>query len=208
MITWHNHHILPRHAGGTDDPENLIRVNVKMHAFLHHQRFLETGDIYDKIAAATLSGQKTSTEARILAARVSRQKNAGYTFVVPPKKFVVYSPEGKKVVAENLKQFCLQNRLQSWLMHKVLSGQRQAHKGWTAKPKAKPQKQGYYKEAYPLISPEGDICIIYSLSKLSKEDGLNQGNLGMVLSGKRNHSKGWKSGFEALDIYQNKWETN
>lgn len=202
MITWHNHHIVPRHAGGTDDPKNLIRVNVKMHAFLHHQRYLETGDLYDKIAAATLSGQKTSTEARMLAVRISRQKNAGYTYVVEPKKFVLYSPTGEKVVAKNLKQFCLKNRLEPWLMHKVIVGQRQAHRGWTASPKAKPQKQGYHKEAYPLISPEGDLCIIYSLSKLAREEGLSQGNLGMVLAGKRNHSGGWRLGFEALDNYQ------
>ena len=33
-IVWHLHHIIPKHMGGTDEPENLIRLNVACHAFL------------------------------------------------------------------------------------------------------------------------------------------------------------------------------
>ena len=36
-IEWHYHHYLPKHEGGTDDRSNLIRVNKKMHIFLHWQ---------------------------------------------------------------------------------------------------------------------------------------------------------------------------
>jgi len=38
MIIWHNHHIIPEHAGGTNDPSNLVRVNIAMHSFLHKLR--------------------------------------------------------------------------------------------------------------------------------------------------------------------------
>lgn len=205
-IIWHNHHIVPRHAGGTDDPENIIRVNVKMHAFLHYQRFLQTGDIEDKIASWMLAGQKTPHEARLLAARIGRERRSpygrGHDAVRTPKRFTLYSPTGQRFDGENLQEFCKQNRLQTWLIDKLLKGKRRAHKGWTACPDAKPQGQGYHKKAYPLLSPDGQLCIIYSLSALAKENGLSQGNLGMVIKGTRNHTKGWRDGRDALDQYQ------
>ena len=63
MRTYHWHHIIPRHAGGTDDPENLIRVTIEEHAELHFARYLEHGERGDWIAALTLSGQMTHAEA-------------------------------------------------------------------------------------------------------------------------------------------------
>lgn len=50
MIKWHKHHLIPQHAGGSDDPSNLLKCNVAMHAFLHQQRYKETGDEFDRIA--------------------------------------------------------------------------------------------------------------------------------------------------------------
>jgi hypothetical protein len=64
MITWHKHHLLPTHAGGTDDPANLVRVNRAMHSFLHRLRYKETGDYYDCCAANLLSGDWTVEQAR------------------------------------------------------------------------------------------------------------------------------------------------
>ena len=31
----HKHHIIPRHAGGTDDPLNLVELTVEEHALAH-----------------------------------------------------------------------------------------------------------------------------------------------------------------------------
>lgn len=31
MTIYHNHHIVPKRAGGTDEPSNLIRLTVKEH---------------------------------------------------------------------------------------------------------------------------------------------------------------------------------
>jgi hypothetical protein len=52
--------------GGTDDPKNLIRVNVAMHAFLHQQLFEQHGKIEDKAAWLSLAGRITTEEARIM----------------------------------------------------------------------------------------------------------------------------------------------
>ena len=64
MIT-HKHHIIPRHAGGTDDPSNLVELKVEEHAEAHRKLFEEHGLWQDEIAWKCLSGQITQTEAII-----------------------------------------------------------------------------------------------------------------------------------------------
>ena len=63
MTTYHWHHLVPVHAGGTDDPDNLVRVTIEQHAELHLARYLEHGHAYDWIASQCLSGQITNAEA-------------------------------------------------------------------------------------------------------------------------------------------------
>lgn len=67
MIIWHNHHIIPKHMGGTDDTDNIIRVNIPMHAFLHKCLYEEYGHWEDKIAWKALSGHISKAEAIKLA---------------------------------------------------------------------------------------------------------------------------------------------
>jgi hypothetical protein len=55
-MIFHKHHIIPKYAGGSDDPNNLVSVNVAMHAFLHELRYLEFGDKRDLLAAQGLRG--------------------------------------------------------------------------------------------------------------------------------------------------------
>lgn len=46
----HKHHIIPRHAGGTDDPSNLIELTVEEHANAHRLLYEQYGRIQDKRA--------------------------------------------------------------------------------------------------------------------------------------------------------------
>jgi hypothetical protein len=73
METYHLHHIIPRHAGGTDDPSNLVRVTREQHAEIHRQRWLALGDYYDCCAANVLSGNWTVEQARKEAAKLGQQ---------------------------------------------------------------------------------------------------------------------------------------
>ena len=73
MINYHLHHIVPKHAGGTDDPSNLVKVNKAMHAFMHRFRYQETGDYYDCCAANLLSGDWTAEQARQEACKHGQQ---------------------------------------------------------------------------------------------------------------------------------------
>ncbi len=75
MAIYHWHHIVPRHAGGTDDPSNLVRVTVEEHAELHFARYLEFGEKWDWIASMTLSGQISQAEATAEARKEFRRLN-------------------------------------------------------------------------------------------------------------------------------------
>lgn len=55
MIT-HLHHIIPRHAGGTDDPSNLIRLTIPEHAEAHRRLHEQYGREEDRLAWMALSG--------------------------------------------------------------------------------------------------------------------------------------------------------
>ena len=65
----HKHHIVPRHAGGSDDPSNLVEVSVEEHAQLHFALYLEHGKVADWIAYHCLSGK---TSARSCTATTGR----------------------------------------------------------------------------------------------------------------------------------------
>jgi hypothetical protein len=67
MDIYHKHHVIPKHAGGTDEESNLISVTIPEHAELHRQLWEEHGRWQDFIAWKTLSGQMTKDEARRLA---------------------------------------------------------------------------------------------------------------------------------------------
>jgi hypothetical protein len=60
---YHNHHIIPRHAGGSNDASNLVMLTIAEHAEAHRLLYEERGRYQDKVAWLTLSGQITKAEA-------------------------------------------------------------------------------------------------------------------------------------------------
>ena len=57
MTIYHNHHIIPKHAGGTDDPDNITKLTIEEHAEAHKKLWEERGLLGDKIAWLALSNQ-------------------------------------------------------------------------------------------------------------------------------------------------------
>ena len=53
----HSHHIIPKHAGGTDDPSNLVELTLEEHIAAHKKRYDELGEDYDRIAYQMMSGK-------------------------------------------------------------------------------------------------------------------------------------------------------
>lgn len=74
MNIYHIHHIVPRHAGGTDDPSNLVCLTVEEHAEAHLELYGEHGRWQDYVAWKALSGQAKHSEASYEAARLGGLK--------------------------------------------------------------------------------------------------------------------------------------
>ena len=53
---YHSHHIIPKHAGGTDHPDNLIKLTIEEHTEAHRLLYEKYGRWQDKIAYQALSG--------------------------------------------------------------------------------------------------------------------------------------------------------
>jgi phage protein D len=53
----HKHHIIPRHAGGSDDPSNIIELTVEEHAEAHRILYEQYNNWQDYCAWQALSGR-------------------------------------------------------------------------------------------------------------------------------------------------------
>ena len=53
---YHSHHIIPKHAGGTDEPTNLIKLTIDEHAEAHRVLYKKHNRWQDKLAWKCLSG--------------------------------------------------------------------------------------------------------------------------------------------------------
>jgi len=71
----HKHHIIPKHAGGTDDPDNLVYLSVKEHAIAHAKLYLEHGDLKDYLAYKGLRKQIGQEEIFRECSRIGGLKN-------------------------------------------------------------------------------------------------------------------------------------
>ena len=52
----HIHHIIPKHAGGTDDSSNLVELTLEEHAQAHKELYEKYGRWEDKVAWKGLAG--------------------------------------------------------------------------------------------------------------------------------------------------------
>lgn len=59
---YHKHHIIPRHAGGTDDASNIIILSVEEHAQAHKNLWEKHGRPEDELAWKGLSGMISKQE--------------------------------------------------------------------------------------------------------------------------------------------------
>jgi hypothetical protein len=66
-IYYHKHHIIPKHMGGTDEPENIVEITIEEHANIHKQLWEDLGHWQDEVAYRMLSGQISAYEATIQA---------------------------------------------------------------------------------------------------------------------------------------------
>jgi len=58
MTIYHNHHIVPKHVGGTDHPSNIIRLTAEEHSLIHLELYEKFGRDEDRWAYVVLSVRK------------------------------------------------------------------------------------------------------------------------------------------------------
>ena len=73
----HIHHIIPKHMGGTDDPDNLIALSIKDHAEAHKKLYEKFGKQEDYIAWMSLSSQIGKDEIFIQTSSLGGKLNKG-----------------------------------------------------------------------------------------------------------------------------------
>lgn len=96
----HKHHIIPKHAGGTDDPSNLIYLTVEEHAEAHKILFEQYGRWQDELAWKGLLKLVTHDEAMIR----SMKPNLGKTFSDEHRMRISRSLKGHSVPEETRKK--------------------------------------------------------------------------------------------------------
>ena len=93
MTIYHNHHIIPRHMGGSDDPSNLVKLTVEEHAYAHLQLYEKHGLIQDLIAYRMLKGLISVEEARRLA---SKNRDTSYMQTPEYKEKISKANKGRE----------------------------------------------------------------------------------------------------------------
>jgi hypothetical protein len=110
----HKHHIIPKHAGGTDDPSNIVELTVSEHTEEHRKLWEEYGRIEDKVAWNMLSGRKMSEEDRILLAKSGFSKwRADQGAQVAWRNNIVLA-RASQVITEEHKTNIKKGMLQAW----------------------------------------------------------------------------------------------
>jgi len=95
----HTHHIIPIHAGGTDDPSNLIEVTPEEHYKLHYERWIELGSYGDLCACRLLKNNHLSLTPEEQFIISSKGGKAAQKTLRKIKKCSFYNPELRKKAA-------------------------------------------------------------------------------------------------------------
>jgi hypothetical protein len=168
----HKHHIIPRHAGGTDDPSNLVELTIEEHAEAHRILYEKYGRDEDRWAWLGLSGQigKDEILRQIAMSQKGVKKPEGFGEKISAfRKTFKYSEESKKKMSHTKKGKILTEE------HKE-----KISEGLKGKKNSEYQKQRVAEtrqKKYILTNPDGETIEVTNLSKFCRENGFNQGNM-------------------------------
>jgi hypothetical protein len=163
MTIYHKHHIIPKHAGGTDEPENLIILTIEEHAEAHRILFELYGRKEDEIAWKALSGQIKISEAKKQAQKLGAIKGGKITGPRPKK----ISEQGRKNMSAGQKGKIITQQHKKNVVDQVSR--------W-----------------WEFISPDGKIFIEKNKNEFCKLHNLTPNSMSLVAQGKQSHHKGWK----------------
>jgi hypothetical protein len=176
----HKHHIIPRHAGGSDDPSNLIELTIEEHAEAHRILYEQHGRQEDKWAWLGLSGQigKDEMLREIAMSQKGKKKPEGFGAKISAfRKTFKYSEESKKKIgASNRGKIRTPEQIEKIRQSRLGKKQSEHQKQVVAEMRQK---------SYKITDPNGKEFVITNLSKFCRENNLDQGNMCS------NRTKGW-----------------
>jgi hypothetical protein len=136
----HRHHLIPQHAGGTDEESNLTPpISTRLHAMFHYDRWKHLGDSQDYIAYRCLLGRMSSETARLLAARIGQEKSDAYKlryFSGPKVTNTEACSRGGKKASVALIQWQREHR-EEFLLQSSINGKLARDTSWSPERKAK-----------------------------------------------------------------------
>jgi hypothetical protein len=164
----HKHHIIPRHAGGTDDPSNIIELSVVEHVEAHKVLYEKYGKWQDKLAYKGLSGMIGKEE--IISAIYENRRGHDVPHTGDFRRFGMAN-KGKKLTEEHKAKIDPTGRKQP-----------QSQKNKVAAALSK---------EYIITDPDGNEFEVNNLTKWCRENNLDQGNMTRVANGKAKQHKGY-----------------
>jgi hypothetical protein len=176
----HKHHIIPRHAGGTDHPSNLVELTIEQHADAHRILYEEYGRNEDKWAWLGLSGQigKVEILRQIAMAQKGVKKPEGFGEKISAfRKTFKYSEESKKKMSDAKIGKSISVEQKEKIRQSNIGKKQTAYQ----KQRAAETRQ----KKYMLTNPDGESFEVLNLSKFCRENGFNQANMCM------SRIKGW-----------------
>jgi hypothetical protein len=101
----HKHHIIPKHAGGGNEPSNIKKLTLEEHALEHKKLYKKYKRPEDKIAWLALSGQISKQETVVSSLKVGREKTNLLLKQKYGKKWrSIISQKGQKALKEKIKK--------------------------------------------------------------------------------------------------------
>ena len=176
----HKHHILPRHAGGTDNPSNIVLLSVEEHAEAHKKLYDQHGRKEDRWAWLGLSGQigKDELLREIAMSQKGKKKPEGFGLKISKANIGKTHTEESK-----LKMSLIKRGKKHSDEHKEKI--RLSHIGTKQPDSQKEKVSKALAKKYIITNPMGDKFEICNLRKYCRDNNLDQGNMS------RNRIKNW-----------------
>jgi hypothetical protein len=176
----HKHHIIPKHAGGTNESTNLIELTIEEHADAHRILYEQYGKIEDYYAWKGLSGciGKDEILKGLAMAQKGKKKPEGFGDKISNfRKTFRYSEDSKRKISQSKKGKLLSDKHKKNISESL--------KGKKNTDYQKQRVAEIRQKKYVITNSEGKIFEITNLSKFCRENNLDQGNMHKSLV------KGW-----------------
>lgn len=152
----HKHHIIPRHMGGTDDPDNLIELTPDAHAEAHRLLYEQHGHWQDYVAWQGLAK---------LASKAEHTK-------------MLLSLAGKKGAQTNIRQRKGKKWEEIYGVERAAELKLKQSNSLKNSPKMKGRSKTWNGKSYEITHPSGEVEIVEGLRQWCLDKGYNPNTFG------------------------------